>query len=74
MPIPLIPFMLGAAAGSTTTYIATNKTVRQTVEQSTGKIVNAVKSSVKATKTKLFGKKTPPATDNGEEPTIPEKP
>ena len=73
MPFPLIPFMLGAAAGSTTAYVATSKIARQKIESGADKIVNTVKNSVKATKTKLFGKKTPAATGSGEESTISEQ-
>ena len=47
MPFPIIPFMLGAAAGSATAYVATNKVAREKIEQRVGQITSRVKSGAK---------------------------
>ena len=47
MPFPIVPFMLGAAAGSATAYIVTNKMTREKIEQSVGKVAGSVKSGAK---------------------------
>ena len=48
MPFPFVPFILGAAAGGATAYIATNQTFREKMEHGVGKVADTVKSGAKA--------------------------
>ncbi|TGN99844.1 hypothetical protein PN36_33020 [Candidatus Thiomargarita nelsonii] len=63
MPFPLIPLLVGAAVGSGVTFLATNKTARQKINQSASQLTDTVKSGVKATKAKLSGEKDTPPTE-----------
>ena len=65
MAFPFIPLLVGAAVGSGVTFLATNKTAKQKLNENAGQLTDTVKSGVKATKAKLFGKKdTPIETDS----------
>lgn len=72
MAFPLIPLLLGAAAGASATYIAMNKSTREKINQSADQVVETVKSGIEATKAKLSNKNTPPATtENASEQSTP---
>jgi hypothetical protein len=72
MALPLMPLLVGAAAGAGVAYIVMNRTtVQKKMSDSAGKVADTVKNVAKTTKEKLSGKDTPPADAKTEEKSTP---